>query len=418
MNGRTEAIAGSGSSSLEEWCYRTLALSVWAIAFSIALGEVLLALTFVLFVAALVKEHRPPAFSVSSLLAVLFVIVAVVTALRGTAPERSADALTGLIWLASIFVTATMVNTHRRLTILLKAFSVGCGVLALEICVLRPINAFLAVRAGESAGRGLLDEIINRGSMTDGQMLVAGIIAVLGVIYTARTERKRYGGWIVLLAILAAGMIVNFKRGSWICACVAAAGFMAAKGNWKYLFVGALIAAAAALLPPVRYRLSSISSDSRGRIVMWTKAAPGLMREHPWGVGYGALNNEMMRRHAPNVEPDRNHLHSNIFQILVETGWPGLGVWSLWMAVVLIESLRFCRKGDSIEESIHPTLDPVLTVLTPEERFSAGSNNALVLLFVLLGLLMNGLIEYNFGDTEIMVVYSFVMGCVIAGNRR
>ena len=44
--------------------------------------------------------------------------------------------------------------------------------------------------------------------------------------------------------------------------------------------------------------------------------------------------------------------------------------------------------------------------------------NALSLLLVLLALLANGFVEYNFGDTEIVIVYAVIMGATAAALAR
>jgi hypothetical protein len=36
----------------------------------------------------------------------------------------------------------------------------------------------------------------------------------------------------------------------------------------------------------------------------------------------------------------------------------------------------------------------------------------------LLALLVNGVVEYNFGDAELVLLYAFIMGAAAAGIRR
>ena len=123
---------------------------------------------------------------------------------------------------------------------------------------------------------------------------------------------------------------------------------------------------------------------------MWTEIAPGLVRDYPFGIGYRSLSNELMRKYAKTVEPGRNHLHSNVMQVLVETGWLGLAVylgWMVWVMVVSIQRVLRCNRGPP---------EPLLF--------------ALALLAMFLALLCNGVVEYNFGDTEILIMYAFIMG--------
>ena len=42
---------------------------------------------------------------------------------------------------------------------------------------------------------------------------------------------------------------------------------------------------------------------------------------------------------------------------------------------------------------------------------------ACMVVLLLAGLMLNGLVEYNFGDTEMMFVYAVMMGLAVAGAR-
>ena len=155
-----------------------------------------------------------------------------------------------------------------------------------------------------------------------------------------------------------------------------------------------LIIVSVLAVPSVRFRLSQMRNEfdfnSVGRMTMWTKVAPGLIRDHPWGIGYGQLKNETMRLYAPEVEADRSHLHSNFPQVLVETGWLGLGVYFAWMALAVGIATRRVR-----------------------ESWNSGPGGripALVLLLMLCSLLLHGVVEYNFGDTELQILLAMILG--------
>ena len=122
---------------------------------------------------------------------------------------------------------------------------------------------------------------------------------------------------------------------------------------------------------------------------MWTKIAPELVRQHPWGIGYRSLTNDMMRRIAPEVEPERDHLHSNLVQVLVDSGWLGLALYLFWMSGAIANAASLARKA---------------------QRLWAAPEPALILLLAMAGLFANGLVEYNFGDAEIVLLYGFIMG--------
>jgi len=379
---------------IEQWSYRCFLGAVFAITFSIALGETLLVAGFILFVLFLFRERGFPVFPRVGWIALVFVIIAIFTALFGVNPPRGIHRLSRLFWLVALPMSATLIRSRERLTEVFRAFALGCGVLVFEVCVQKPIQALLEVRAGETEGLDFLTALIDKGSMTDGQMLMMGVLVTAGLISISRASHGHAVGWWLLLVVQTVAVVVNFKRGSWICAGVFATVFVAARRSWKSIIPVAGLILLVVALPVVRYRLSSLTDElsvrSGGRMTMWVKIAPGLIRDHPWGVGYGSLTNEMMRKYAPEVEPDRGHLHSNVLQVLVETGWAGFVVYMVWMIHAVVDGAR------SLKYSRHKVLkDEILSV---------------TVLLTLLALLSNGLVEYNFGDTELLIVYAVLMG--------
>jgi O-antigen ligase len=243
--------------------------------------------------------------------------------------------------------------------------------------------------------------------MTDGQRLAVGLVAALGLLVAGRMQSGKAGRgvrWLVLLAlgIQAVAFVVNFKRGSWIAALLAIGIFVLIKVKWKGLLLLGALVVASLCMPPVQHRIAALKTEfdpyHGGRMTMWLKIAPELLRQHPWGVGYRSVTNEMMREIAPEVEADRTHLHSNIVELLVTTGWLGLAIYLAWMGVGLRDGgvfFRRAREGDVGEKTL-----------------------ALALLLMLAALLLNGLVEYNFGDAELVLIYGFVMGCSAAGFKR
>jgi len=84
-------------------------------------------------------------------------------------------------------------------------------------------------------------------------------------------------------------------------------------------------------------------------------------------------------------------------EMVVSTGWIGFTLYLAWMGATLVEA------GGLVWRT----------------RRSAGAEStlSLVLLLGLCALLLNGLVEYNFGDAELVLVYGMLMGCA-AGLRE
>ncbi len=376
-----------------------LAAASFSIAFSIALGEVAFTLAAATTVALLVRERHGPTWTRLSLFALAFLFLALATGVMGLDPTRSVSKIKRLLWFTAIPVTATLVTTPERFRRLLAAFAAGTVAASAETCFLKPVRAWTEWKAGAPGATDYWTSLIHQGSMTDAQMIMLGIIVSLGFLAAASREGRPRAIWLAALTLQAVALILNFKRGSWVCAAAVGGtfGFVIWGRRWAWLL--AALAVAALALPPVRTRLADIraelSGEKGGRMIMWTQVAPRLVREHPTGVGYAALNNDMMRAVAPGVERGRRHLHANIAQILVELGWAGLALYALWIAAALADAGRGAAR---------------LRTAPVSQRMAAWS-----VLLMLVALTLNGLVEYNFGDSEIILVYGVLMGLAGAG---
>ncbi|MBN1558469.1 MAG: O-antigen ligase family protein [Lentisphaerae bacterium] len=385
---------------MEQWAFRCLLGSVFTAGFSLPLGRALAAASLALVLAAAVRVRRMPRLPAVTWFALLWIAIAAVATVFGVHPELGVPKLRKLLWFFVLPLTAVLVNTPARRLRLLTALAAGAGVLALQLCVVHPVRALADVRSGGAAD--FVSALIDAGSMTDGQRLMLGVIAALGLLALApRTRRRRAAAW-ALLGATSLALVVNLKRGSWLCTLGTAALFAALKGKWRVLAAAALVVAGSLLLPPVRARLAGLPDEldagGGGRLTMWTRITPALIRRYPAGVGYRSLTNPMMREAAPRVEYKRDHLHSNPAQVLVATGWLGFAAYLAWMLRGLADAAYLARR----------------TARRPEPE----SVPALVLLLLLVALLANGLVEYNLGDAEIVLYYGFIMGAAAGGNRR
>jgi O-antigen ligase len=132
-------------------------------------------------------------------------------------------------------------------------------------------------------------------------------------------------------------------------------------------------------------RLTVTDASSRDRIYMW-QAGVDMIRDKPI-FGQGP---DMARRvypqyrwpGAPNKEAP--HLHSNAFQIAAEQGLPCLVWWLWWMAAAMGDAYRVARRGG------------------PPETWGVCA------LAVLVAVLVAGMFEYNFGDSEVLMLVLLV----------
>ena len=118
-----------------------------------------------------------------------------------------------------------------------------------------------------------------------------------------------------------------------------------------------------------------------------------MMLDHPLtGVGLG--NYEVIYKQYKFFEERKiySHAHSNIVQIGAETGVLGLSIF-FWIMVSAFSGIRAkMRAGAGI--------DPMVFSL------SLGA------LAAFLGFHFAGLFEYNFGDSEVQLLFWFILGSI------
>ena len=377
----------------EQWAFGFLLATVFSITFSIALGQFFAGLCGAAFIAALIMRQFRLRIPALMWLALAFAVVAVLTTLFGLDSHDLWRKTSKLLWFLLIPVTASLVTTPQRISKLVWAFVWGCGTLAVHVCVWNPYEAW------RTPVPDYRTALLNLGSMTEAQMLMLGVVAImvllLGLV-SQDTVRRRCLVALLVLTVLA--LLITFKRGAWFCATLLAALVAVLRPGLRWPSAAALLALLVVVLgiTPLRARLGQLRSelnlDGGGRLTMWFQVVPKLIKEQPLGVGYGTLSNRMMRYASKNVEPNRTHLHSNIAQVLVETGWLGLALYSAWMLWALAALSRWWRQSRD------------------------GPPLALACLCMFAGLLLNGLVEYNFGDTELMIIYAVLMG--VAGRTK
>ena len=380
------------------WARRLLLTTVAAVTFSVALGQFFLVAACVPLALWLARARPAPALPSVMIPALLFISIAWLTlAFNTTKPDFSR--ITKLLWFVSLPAAAWLLRDERAVRHLLWAFALGCGVLAVKTLVAVPWGAWKLLRDAPAFAQNFFHALTLKGSMPDGQMLMLGLVATLGLLLISRAAQQPSGLVGLLFFLQLAAFIMNLKRGSWIVALLLLVIFVMMKLTWKHLLLLLLIVAGALCLPPVRARLTTLERDFDpnigGRATMWLRVAPALIKAHPWGIGYRQLTNEKMRAVAPNVEADRDHLHNNALTVLVETGWAGLAAYVLWMGWALLDSVRRLRRARAASE--------------------AAALAALVMLLMLIGLLLNGLVEYNFGTSTLMIVAGIIVG---AGTPR
>ena len=241
-----------------------------------------------------------------------------------------------------------------------------------------------------SRGKDLLDT----GSMTTPQFYLVGLLLLLAIPprQWAMLIKRAPWAWGLALLISGFGLMIHFKRGTWLAFALAVVLLSLLRQNRRILSALLLGVALILSIPATRDRVKDMATmlnpNKGDRAALWSRVAPPLLREHPWGYGYKAMRPRDLQAYHP-VQPKLNHLHNNVLQIAGELGWLGGAFWSVWMLAAWGASLAAVRRAAG------------------EARAPAAGVCA-----AFTGLLANGMVEYNFGDTEILMLFALLLGMI------
>ena len=404
------------------WAFWCLLASAFCMGFSLPLGRLgLLAAAACLAVDAARGRCRLRMPLTGWLWLALAALAAVVTA-HGLNPGKGLGKLDKLVWFMGLPVAASVVDSRARLWQVLRALIYGLAVQALRVCIRNPLNALAISERFEKTRMAVhfpfAHELILQGNLVDGQRVMVGLVGAVALVMggnalarlgtrrlvlSAGREPAEGGGetrardfriplWPLLIGLLAAAEILVMKRGSWFSTALV---LIALGGRrllrWRWLLPAAVLLGLLAVgVAPVRQRLADVrtefSTGSGGRLAMWTEVAPVLLKAHPWGIGFRAMTSERMRAIAPQIERDRDHLHSNFVEMAVSLGWAGLALYLVWMAFLLRDAL--------------------VANAAPRPLF-----------WMILAIFLNGVVEYNFADAEIVILLGLLGGLAAAGRR-
>lgn len=251
---------------------------------------------------------------------------------------------------------------------------------------------------------GLLhyDQLSQRPQGTLGHyMTYSGLLMLVigtGLAKLLFDERDRVWPALVMPALLLAVALTS-TRMAWVGVCSAAAVLLIIK-DFRLLAVLPIVAAItfAAAGPAITHRLMSMfdakDPTRRDRIAMLMEGQH-MVRDHPI-VGVGPNRVEAVYpqyRVADAVEKINPHLHNVPMQIAAERGLPALVLWAVFIGTLVVGLYRRVR------------LDG--------HRTAAAVGIASVA-----GMLAAGLFEYNFGDSEFLMLFLLLVTLPFCVTRR
>ncbi len=375
---------------LNQITYGFITLSVVFPVISIAVSQIFLSLAILGFILdRLLNEQKSIFFPPIKLPLIFFVLTTVLSWLL------SPDLTLGLppikkLWLFVIILLVTNYFSEKR-TILAYQALFTAGIFACGFAFIQYIFPSL----GSVQGRitGFMGHWM---TLSGGLMLV--FITLVGYMLNSLPKRKTF--WVLGCFFLGITLVLTLTRSVWI---ASAAGLLTA--FWLrfplrkivILFGGGVILLVFSAPESVQKRLESIwnlnDPSNYARVAIW-KTGLKMVKDNPWfGVGPQQVSKVFFDYHPFPQDRERSgfffmHMHNNLLQFAAERGIPCALAWLWLMLKIGIDHYRAFKK-----------------LLTPSLQKSAHAIGFLNVVVLFLA----GCFEFNFGDSEILMVFLFLV---------
>jgi O-antigen ligase len=363
-----------------------LVLVIIAIQFSIGVAHALYALTLIGWAALLIVERRRPQAPRFALPLAIYALLTLVSAAFSTDPTTSVIDSRQLLLFLLVPLTYDLIIgdwADHASTAIMSAGAVS-GLVGIAQYAILNYNL-------DQRPHGTLGMYMTYSGLT---MLIV-CLAVAQVLF-ARQGRT----WPALVVpALAVALAVTFTRNTWIGAASAVAVLFLMK-DFRLLAILPVVAVVFFLAAPadIQQRFFSIfdsgNLSNRDRLAM-LEAGGRIVRDHPLtGVGPDmVLRAYPHYRTADAVLEMPPHLHNVPVQVAAERGLPAMAVWLWFVAVAALDLKRLFDRATA-------------------RRWLPAAGLA-----VIVAMLTAGLFEYNFGDSEFLMLFLFLITLPFSASR-
>jgi len=357
---------------------------------SIALSQIFLACAILTFAVEWFITRRQLWFPPIATPLLLFMLCTAVSLALSPEPFLGRAAISKF-WLFGIIVLVVNIFSERHVTqAYLALFSLSV------IAALLVIGQFLII--GHVSVETRLTGFMGHWMTLSGELMLA-FIAGLGFLLFDR-PRRLFWPWLAGLALVGVALSMTLTRSVWLATLVGILVLLLLRHfHWKIFVAAGLVAGILAITAPavIQRRIVSMwdtnDPSNYARLAIW-RAGRRMVEAHPWfGVGPQRISRVFYDYHPIQGDRSRSgfypvHMHNNLLQFAAERGVPCALAW-LWLILKLAGDhwIRFRR-----------------TLATDQTRtISAVGFTAVVVLF------LAGFFEFNFGDSEVLMVFLFLV---------
>lgn len=370
---------------LRSCCRVWIVLGAASIPLSIVAAQLFFYLTVAVWLGHVLWHRRWEVFTGNhlSIYVALFFGACAMSAVWGLHHLYAASKLYRLSFLLLIFAVPDLFHGRRRqVWWVFGAFVASTLVLSIHD----------AVRVPQEVASLEEPDMAHTGNMRDPQFYMVATVWLLVSMLTLR-DRALALLCVAPIGLCLMGLFLHSKMGSFLGLACALAGmvwlFRRAKVIALVGVVGVIVALGLVAHDVTRERIvhkvnNEFNPEYGARGTLWGVVAPGFIKDNfLYGAGYKSTNyDDLVQYKGPHhMEVGLEHLHNNLLQVQAELGVLGPLTWVPWMAIVFVGMWR-----------------------------SRGSPMGVMVLLGFLALFMNGMMEYNFGDSEPFMLFNLVMG--------
>ena len=383
---------------LEQAAYASLLAFAASLQVSIAAANILLALTAVLWLALVsLRRERIGAPAMFMPLAV-YAGLSLVSAIFSIDPDTSIVDSKQLLLFAVVPITYRLFRGERALVavdvvISVAALSAAIGIIQFGILKWDDLN---------QRPQGALGMYMTY----SGQLMLVACVAVARVLFSSRDRT-----WpMLVLPALVVALATTASRNAWVGACTGIALLLLMR-DLRLIGLLPVVAAIFIALAPAQltdrfYAMFQVRDETqqtaateasvrsnRDRVAM-IRSGIRMVKDHPLtGVGPDMVMQVYPVYRDASAEKQLNpHLHNVPLQIAAERGLPALAAW-LWFVVVLLRDFVRGRRASAA-------------------RFLPSAGLAAVV-----AMIAAGMFEYNFGDSEFLMLFLLLVTLPYAAAR-